>query len=70
MSNFEYFGTIATFVAGFVLLIYLFRMRALLIRKIKLQLLQAKAKLHYITRPLHEETTVWGNEGTRKRDIR
>jgi len=70
MSNFEYFGTITTFVAGFMLLLYLFRIRTLLIRNIKLQLLQAKAKLHYMTRPQHEGINVWGNEGTRKRDIR
>lgn len=66
MSDFEFFGTIGTFIAGFILLVYLFRIRAKLMRKLKIRLLQAKAKIHHISRPIKEDPWV----AQRHRDIR
>ena len=68
MSDFEYFGTIGAFIFGFVLLIYLFRVRKILMQNARIQYNLAKAKIHRMTRPT--PVNVWGNEDTRKRDIR
>ena len=68
MSDLEYFSTISAFVAGFVFLIYLFRVRASIIRRVKLRLVQAKAKLHQMTAPV--KPNIWGEAAGRKRDIR
>lgn len=67
MSDFEYFFTIGMFVAGFVLLVYLFRIRAKLMRKAYIQYLNAKAKIHHMTRPTPE---VWGVDTFREKEIR
>ena len=49
MSNLEYYVTISAFVAGIILLAYLFRIRATLARGIiiRLRMVQEKAKSHY-----------------------
>jgi len=44
MSELEFFSTIGAFVAGFILLVYLFRVRARVIKAVKLQLLKAITK--------------------------
>lgn len=65
MSDLEYFSTLAAFVGGFVLLIYLFKIRARLMHRLKIQLLQAKAKIS------SAQIYTWRDEVlSRTRDIR
>ena len=66
MNDFEYFGTIAAFAAGIILLVYLFKIRAKLMRKLKIKMLNAKAKLHYLSRPVKEDPWV----AERHREVR
>lgn len=72
MSDLEYYGTIGPFVAGILLLIYLFRIRAKIMHKVKIRMLQAKAKIHYMTRPVERisEEDVWGVESWIDRPVR
>ncbi len=51
MTDLEFFGTIGLFIAGFVLLIYLFTIRKKIMRTAIIIKAQAKAKIHYMSRP-------------------
>jgi len=73
MSDLEYIATICLFICGLLLLPQLFLMRHRIKKMARLRIIQAKAKLHYITRPTDEERNVinnWNWESGRKRDIR
>lgn len=65
MSELEFFSTIGAFVAGFALLVYLFRVRATVIKAVKIQLLKAKAKHNM---PPKED--VWSYAVGKSRDLR
>jgi len=51
VSDLEFFGTISLFVAGIVLLIYLFTIRKKIMRTAMLLKVQAKAKIHRMSAP-------------------
>jgi len=70
MSDLEFFSTISAFVLGFVFLIYLFRIRYKIIKMARLRIIQAKAKIHNMTKLSAHEHDVWSWESQRSRDIR
>jgi len=70
MSDFEYFGTISAFVLGFVFLIYLFRIRHRVIKMARLRIVQAKAKIHNMTKLSEPEVDIWNQASGQRRDLR